>query len=92
MNLSRNSPAENFTSRALSLTIRPALSQIAKQRQEGTIDQEGFESQVEQVKREELNPMGLSLLVRELADGRTRFLVKADGTGAVYDLIDCGGN
>jgi len=46
------------------------------------------ESKVRQLVSDELEPRGLTLLRRDLADGRLRFLVKARENGAVCDLIE----
>jgi hypothetical protein len=68
--------------------VRIVLLQAAKYRKAGLINEQMFNSQIERIKREELEPRGLSLLLRELSGGRTRFLIKKDTTGAICDLID----
>jgi hypothetical protein len=47
-----------------------------------------FHAQVARIIREELEPRGLLLLVRELTGGRIRFLVKAANTGRVCQLVE----
>lgn len=64
------------------------LHQLARLRAEGSLTQARFDAQVERLLAEELRPRGQSLLLRELADGCTRFIVK-DRAGKVCDLIDC---
>lgn len=47
-----------------------------------------FDEQIERIECEELEPQGLTLLTRNLADGRSRFLVKDAETGAVCAMMD----
>jgi hypothetical protein len=68
--------------------VRIVLLQAAKHRNAGSITEHMFNSQIERITREELEPRGLSLLLRELSGGRLRFLIKKETTGAVCDLIE----
>ena len=43
---------------------------------EGAIARIVFEQQIRRIEEEELEPMGLTLLMRDLPGGRTRFLIK----------------
>ena len=47
-----------------------------------------FETQLERLKRKELEPNGLTLLNRDLANGRSRFIVKEVETGVVCAMLD----
>ena len=66
------------------------LQQVTRLRAAGGMSQERFDAQVERLACEDLQPCGLTLLVRELSDGRTRFLIKSRG-GQVCEMIDCDG-
>ncbi len=68
--------------------VRIIITQAALRRAEGEITQAVFEEQIQRITREELEPKGLTLLVRELPAGRTRFLIKEKSDGAVCDLMD----
>ncbi len=70
--------------------VRIVLTQAVKRRAEGDISPQRFDLQIERLSTEELQPRGLSLLVRELADGHTRFLIKGKN-GTVCDMIECNG-
>ena len=50
-----------------------------------------FEEKLGRLTAEELTPRGLELLVRELPDGRTRFLIKKSLNGQICEMIDCAG-
>src|SRR5260221_90323 len=77
---------------ALAPINRIVLTQAAQFRRRGAITEETFESQLRRLAREELEPRGLELLVRDLPGGTTRFVVKAKATGIVCDMIDCAGD
>ena len=71
----------------------PAIAQIiivqaTRRRAAGTITQAVFEEQMGRLIHEDLNPKGLVLVVRDLPNGRTRFLIKEVATGAVCDMMD----
>ena len=53
-----------------------ALREAARFRREGLLKQADFERKLARLAKEELMPLGLELLVRDLADGTTRFLIK----------------
>ena len=67
------------------------LREAARLRSEGELTQSDFEQKLERLKVEELLPRGFELLVRELPNGTTRFLVKDSRIGCICELIDCGG-
>ncbi len=69
--------------------VRIVLTQAARFRQRGAITQQMFESQIRRLAREELEPRGLELLVRDLPCGTTRYVVKTKITGMVCDMVDC---
>ena len=69
--------------------VRVVLTQATRLRDCGGIPQDLFEAQIARITMEELRPRGLQLLVRELPNGKTRFLVKAERTGTVCDMIEC---
>ena len=56
----------------------------------GQITTVKFTAQVERLAREELEPRGLSVLVRELRGGTTRIIIKTTATGQVWDMIEIG--
>jgi hypothetical protein len=64
------------------------LSQIARLRFGGVMPDTVFRAQIARIIHEELDPRGFVLLVRELAGGRIRFLVKAANTGRVCQLVE----
>jgi hypothetical protein len=70
--------------------VRIVLTQAAQHRMHGQITQKIFDSQVERIWREELEPHDLSVVVRELPWGTTRFIIKAMTSGQVCDLIEIG--
>jgi hypothetical protein len=74
--------------RQLPEIVHIVLAQVTQLRAAGLMPQPAFEKQVKRLVDEELRPRGYSLLVRELATGRTRFLVK-DYRGATCDLVEC---
>ena len=69
--------------------VRIVLIQAAQHRRRGAISEEMFVAQVHRLEREELEPRGLELQVRDLSCGSTRFLVRAKSTGTVRDMIEC---
>jgi len=68
--------------------VRIIITQASRWRAEGAITEEIFQQQVRRVAREELEPKGLALLVRDLPGGRTRFIIKQQETGAVCEMMD----
>jgi hypothetical protein len=87
--LNTSAPREDARRRVLPPIVRIVLTQAARNRRRGAIPEEMFEAQVRRLSREELEPRGLELLVRDLPWGSTRFLVKAKTTGMVCDMIEC---
>ncbi len=69
--------------------VHVVLSQATKRRDCGELPQALFEAQLARIESKELAPRGLSLLVRELGDGTTRFLIKEQRTWTVCDMIEC---
>jgi hypothetical protein len=64
------------------------ITQAVLRSARGEIKLRDFEAQLQRLRREELEPHGLTLLVRPLANGRSRFLVKHVETGAVCAMLD----
>lgn len=48
-----------------------------------------FDQKLARLAAEELTPRGLELLVRNLANGTMRFLIRDFGTASVLEMIDC---
>ncbi|MEA3212414.1 MAG: hypothetical protein QOE70_5471 [Chthoniobacter sp.] len=68
--------------------VHIVLSELGKRRHSETISEEEFSEKLARIAREELQPRRLSLLVRHLADGRVRFIIKAVGSGKVCDMVE----
>jgi hypothetical protein len=68
--------------------VLTVLTQAARHRRSGQITTVKFAAQVERLAREELEPRGLSVLVRDLPRGITRFIIKTTATGQVQDIIE----
>lgn len=64
------------------------LTLAIRQKASGECHETAFEAELQRLKSEELEPNGLTLLTRDLADGRSRFLVKDKGTGTVCAMMD----
>ena len=75
---------------ALPPIVRIVLTQAAQDLMRGQITLEKFEAQVERLSSEELEPRGLSVLVRDLGGEITRFIIKTTTTGQVQDMIGVG--
>ena len=67
---------------------RIVIRQATLKRAEGSITQAIFEEQMQRIAREELAPKGVTLLIRDLPGGRTRFLFKENATGTVCEMMD----
>jgi len=65
------------------------LREAAKLRGAGHLTATVFEKKLARLSAEELTPRGLELLVRHLANGTTRFLIKDSETGCTCHMIDC---
>ena len=68
--------------------VRIIVTQATRRRADGGITQAIFEEQIRRITQEELEPKGLTLLVRDLPGGRTRVLIKEKATGTVCDMLD----
>jgi hypothetical protein len=66
------------------------LNQLTRLRSENEITQQKFDTQLDRLSAEELEPRGLSLCVRELPEGHRRFVIQ-DARGRVRETIDCNG-
>ncbi len=74
--------------RALPPIVRIVLTQAARHRAQGRISAEKFETQLQRLSREELEPRGLTLIARDLRSGTTRFLIKSTASGRVQEMIE----
>jgi hypothetical protein len=68
--------------------VRIIISQATRRRAQGAITQGIFDEQIRRISREELEPRGLNLLLRELPGGCTRFVIKSRREGVVWALMD----
>lgn len=68
--------------------VRIVAKEATRRRAMGAITDAIFVEQMGRIIREELEPKGLTLLVRDLSGGRTRFLIKRKATGTVCDMMD----
>ena len=74
-----------FTEYGIGCGLRvPHFLHIHGQRDGGGL----VEAQIERLSREELEPRGLSVLVRHLVRGTARFIIKTTVTGEVWDMIE----
>lgn len=74
--------------RELPKIVHIVIVHVAKMRRDGQMRPRTCEEKLRRLEREELDPRGLALLVRELPDGRTRFLIKAMNGGTVHEVIE----
>jgi hypothetical protein len=58
-------------------------------RSEHELNQADFDQKLARLEAEELTPRGRKLLVRDLPDGTTRFLIKESQDGRICEMIDC---
>lgn len=78
-----SSAVENQTSTEVPEIVHIVLSQAEKQRRKGLIPEAVFQRQLRRIITEEMEPRHLTLLVRALKDGRTRFVIKRAGSRQV---------
>ena len=64
-----------------------ALRELDQARSGGLMTQEALHAEVARIARETLHPYGCDLVVHQLDDGITRFLIEVQSTGRRYDLI-----
>lgn len=86
----KDSPNSTNTSVDLPQIVPIVLGQTTRFRNDGQLTQVEFEQKVARLEAEELKPRGWQLLVRDLPDGTTRFLIKDFRKGRVCEMIDCG--
>ena len=67
---------------------RIVIRMATLRRSDGSITEAVFLEQIRRITREELAPGGLTLLVRDLPNGRTRFIFKENATGIVCDMME----
>jgi hypothetical protein len=64
-----------------------ALRELDQVRSGGLMTQEALHAEVARIAREKLHPYGCDLVVHQLDDAITRFLIEVQSTGRRYDLI-----
>jgi hypothetical protein len=64
-----------------------ALKELDQLRSGGLMTQEALHAEVARIAGEKLHPYGCDLVVHQLDDGITRFLIEVQSTGRRYDLI-----
>jgi hypothetical protein len=64
-----------------------ALRELDQLRSGGPMTQEALDAELARIAREKLHPYGCDLVVHQLDDGITRFLIEVQSTGRRYDLI-----
>jgi len=64
-----------------------ALKELDQLRSDGTMTRLRLNTEVKRIAREKLHPYGCDLVVHQLDDGITRFLIEVQSTGKRYDLI-----
>jgi hypothetical protein len=69
--------------------VKQHLQRIGSLRSAGLLTEPLFKYAIQTLAREEIQPLGLELVVRDLSDGKTRFLLRLPEHGRVCDLIDC---
>ncbi len=69
--------------------FRIVLSKLGQLRAARRLDEQEFQSKLHRLAREELAPRNLNLLVRDLQDGTTRFIIQDRTENGVCDLVDC---
>jgi len=67
---------------------RAVITQAVLRRATGELTEATFEAKLQRIEREELKPLGLTLLIRNLVDGRMRLLVKDVAKGLVCTMMD----
>jgi hypothetical protein len=70
--------------------VQIVLTQADKERRAGLISEAFYQRQLRRLAEEELAPRNLTLTIRELSDGRTRFLIKRSDSGKVCEIFDSG--
>ena len=83
-------PGKRSNRDALPQIVLIVLRQAGRLRCDGHLTQSDFEEKLARLEAEELAPNGFELLVRDMANGTTRFLVRESRTGRVREMIDCG--
>ena len=64
------------------------LTQLARMRAAGELAADAFEEKIQRLCAEELVPRGLTLLTRELSDGRIRFIIKDCMTHSFVHMLE----
>ena len=72
----------------VSSLARIVITQAVLRRAKGELTEATFEAKLHRIEREELKPHGLTLLTRNLVDGRMRLLVKDAAKGSVCAMMD----
>ncbi len=69
--------------------VRIVLPELARLRSRNELTREEFDTKLKRLIGEELAPRNMHLIVRDLTDGTTRFIIKRMSNGEVCDLLDC---
>ena len=65
------------------------LSKLAHLRTSQCLPEEEFQQKINRLSKEELERIGMSLLVRDLSNGRTRFIIKDCMTQSTIHMQEC---
>ena len=65
------------------------LKQLASLRAAHQLAEEEFQRKLDRLRKEELDRRGLALLVRDLSDSHTRFIIKDRASESVVDMLEC---
>ena len=69
--------------------VTDILKQLAETRSAKGAGVEEFEEKIRSLFAEELEPRSMFLLVRELSDGRIRFIIKDSATHSFIHMLEC---
>ena len=68
--------------------VHVVLKHLAEMRSTKVAVVEDFNEKIRSLSAEELEPRSMFLLVRELSDGRIRFIIKDRETNSFIDMLD----
>ncbi len=64
------------------------LMELVRRRNRHELDDKAFNAKILRLANEELEPRNLTLLIRELPNGDTRFIVKSKANNRVCELLE----
>jgi hypothetical protein len=76
------------STREIPQIVPVVLTQLARLRAAGELAAEAFEEKIQRLCAEELAPRGLTLLTRELSDGRIRFIIEDSMTHSFVHILE----